>query len=92
MAKNQGAGAGWFNSTASHQNEDNAHAVFDGQFGDPEIENGRAEALRFAEILGEARALVAEEGFLHWQVVFPGVRLNRDSAGLSGDPDADIRL
>lgn len=74
------------------------HAFFDGQFGDPvdiargrtEIVNGRPEAVRFAEILAEARVLIAEEDFLHWQVAFPGVWSNWDSAALSGGFDAVV--
>lgn len=87
----------WLNPRAR---EDRAaiHAFYDGQFGDPveiargrvEIPNGRAEALRFAEILAEARALIAEEGFLHWQVAFPGVWSNWESAELCGGFDAVI--
>lgn len=74
------------------------HAFFDGQFGDPvdiargraEIRNGRPEAVRFAEILDEARAMIAEENFLHWQVAFPGVWSNWDSAALTGGFDAVV--
>jgi len=54
---------------------------FDGQFGDPldiamgkkEPKTKREEGQRFAEILGEARKLIAEENFLNWQVAFPGI-------------------
>jgi len=64
-------------------------AWLDGQFGDPiEIARGkvkvkvkkgdaetpaRAEAMRFAAILDDALALVAEERFMNWEVAFPGV-------------------
>ena len=73
-------------------------AFFDGQFGDPvriargtiEIENERPEATRFAAILADARALVAEERFLNWQVAFPGVWSNWQSAELTGGFDAVI--
>lgn len=73
-------------------------AFFDGQFGDPieialgktAIANGRAEARRFAALFAQARELVAEERFLHWQVAFPGVWSNWESAGLSGGFDAVI--
>lgn len=73
-------------------------AFFDGQFGDPidialgktTIANGRAEAKRFAALLAQARELVAEERFLHWQVAFPGVWGNWESEGLSGGFDAVI--
>ncbi len=54
---------------------------FDGQFGDPldiamgkkEPKTKREEGQRFAEILGQARMLIAEENFLNWQVTFPGI-------------------
>ena len=73
-------------------------AFFDGQFGDPvevvlgevESSNGRPEAQRFAALLDEARRLIAEERFLHWQVAFPGVWSNWESAGLEGGFDAVI--
>ena len=45
---------------------------------------------RFSELLGRARELVAEERFLNWQVVFPGVWSDWESAGLSGGFDAII--
>ncbi|HBT43156.1 MAG TPA: restriction endonuclease [Rhodospirillaceae bacterium] len=74
------------------------HAFFDGQFGDPinlalgrgEIVNGRPEARRFAEFLEQARMLVAEERFLNWQVVFPGVWSDWQSNRLQGGFDAVI--
>ncbi|PIW28291.1 MAG: restriction endonuclease [Rhodospirillales bacterium CG15_BIG_FIL_POST_REV_8_21_14_020_66_15] len=81
------------------------HAFFDGQFGDPtdialgkiEVTNGRPEAQRFAEILAQARALIAEERFLNWQVVFPGVwkdwQSNRRVGGFDaviGNPPWDV--
>ncbi|MGO9005923.1 MAG: Eco57I restriction-modification methylase domain-containing protein [Beijerinckiaceae bacterium] len=73
-------------------------AFFTGQFGDPvqialgkkEITNGRPEAVRFAEILGQARELIDEEHFLNWQVAFPGVWSNWESAALAGGFDAVI--
>jgi len=73
-------------------------AFFDGQFGDPvqvvlgevESSNGRPEAQRFAALLDEARRLIAEERFLHWQAVFPGVWSNWESAELQGGFDAVI--
>jgi hypothetical protein len=74
-------------------------AFFDGQFGDPvqialgasPLANGRAEvADRFSGLLGRARELIAEETFLNWQVAFPGVWSNWESAELSGGFDAMI--
>ena len=73
-------------------------AFFDGQFGDPvevvlgevESSNGRPEAQRFATLLGEARRLIAEERFLHWQVAFPGVWSNWENTELQGGFDAVI--
>jgi hypothetical protein len=73
-------------------------AFFDGQFGDPvqialgtvEIVNGRPEATRFAALFGEARALVSEEHFLNWQVVFPGIWSTWESLALTGGFDAVI--
>jgi hypothetical protein len=79
-------------------------AYFTGQYGDPvNIALGKigpldqkytgakkAEAERFAAILDRARALIAEERFLHWQVAFPGVWSNWNSAELEGGFDAII--
>jgi hypothetical protein len=73
-------------------------AFFDGQFGDPVkialgakvLENGRPEAKRFTEIFAEAVRLVHDEGFLNWQVAFPGVWSNWESAELTGGFDAVI--
>lgn len=73
-------------------------AFYDGQFGDPidiaqgrvAVVNGRPEAMRFADILGMARALVAEERFLNWQVAFPGLWSDWDGADLAGGFDAVI--
>ena len=74
------------------------HAFFDGQFGDPlEIAQGlavpataRPEAGRFAALLGRARRLVEEERFLNWQVSFPGVWQDMESARPKGGFDAVI--
>lgn len=74
------------------------HAFVDGQFGDPiqlamgtvDVTNGRAEASRFKELLTKARSLIAEEHFLNWQVLFPGVWSNWESAERSGGFDAII--
>jgi hypothetical protein len=73
-------------------------AFFDGQFGDPVqialgekvLENGRPEAKRFTEIFAEAVRLVHDEGFLNWQVAFPGVWSKWESAELTGGFDAVI--
>ena len=74
-------------------------AFFSGTLGDPiEIALGDAgidrdhrDAGRFAELLAEqSRRLMAEERFLHWQVAFPGVWSNWESAGLEGGFDAVI--
>jgi hypothetical protein len=45
---------------------------------------------RFTEIFSKARELVEEERFLNWQVAFPGVWSNWESAGLTGGFDAVI--
>jgi len=74
------------------------HAFFDGQFGDPidiaqdttEIRIGRPEAARFVELFEAARQLVTEERFLNWQVMFPGVWSDWESAELHGGFDAVI--
>jgi hypothetical protein len=73
-------------------------AFFDGQFGDPvalalgrqQLTNGRAEAVRFAELYRQARELVEEERFFNWQVMFPGVWQDWQEEGLSGGFDAVI--
>ncbi|MCZ8164035.1 MAG: hypothetical protein O9336_18690 [Microcystis sp. LE19-98.1E] len=81
--------------------KDNAKAVqgfFDGSFGDPfDIAQGKKEprakdehGKRFAEILAEARMLIAEERFLHWQVTFPGVWSDWQADELAGGFDAII--
>ena len=73
-------------------------SFFAGRFGDPvAIAAGtadplpeRAEGRRFVELLGEARALAAEERFLNWQVAFPGVWSRWESAEPQGGFDAVI--
>ena len=73
-------------------------AFFSGTLGDPiEIALGDAginrdhrDAGRFAELLEQSRRLIAEERFLHWQVAFPGVWSNWESAELEGGFDAVI--
>lgn len=65
---------------------------FDGQLGDPlDIAMGQKmpktkceEGRRFAEILDQARVLVAEEKFLNWQVAFPGIWSNWEEDELIG--------
>ncbi len=65
---------------------------FDGQFGDPldiamgkkEPKTKREEGQRFAEILGQARMLIAEENFLNWQVTFPGIWADWEEDELTG--------
>lgn len=70
---------------------------FDGQFGEPvAILLGKAspkpgrDIEAFDLILGEARTLIAEERFLHWQVAFPGVWSNWEQDGLTGGFDAIV--
>ena len=73
-------------------------SFFGGLLGDPiEIALGRAEAsaerpesAHFAELLHEARRLIAEERFLNWQASFPGVWTNWQSVRPAGGFDAVI--
>lgn len=73
-------------------------AFFDGQFGDPvQIATGAADPVgarddgrRFAVILRQARELIAEERFLHWQVAFPGVWSDWEENDLVGGFDAIV--
>ena len=73
-------------------------AFFSGTLGDPiaiavggaGIDRDHRDAGRFAELLEQARRLIAEERFLHWQVAFPGVWSNWESAELQGGFDAVI--
>ena len=73
-------------------------SFFGGLLGDPiEIALGRAEvsmerpeSARFAELLQEARRLVADERFLNWQAAFPGVWTNWESVTPEGGFDAVI--
>ena len=73
----------------------------DGQFGDPlAIARGRAEPERrrskaedvqaFTAIWRRARELIAEEGFLNWQIAFPGVWDRWDDEGRHGGFDAVV--
>ena len=65
---------------------------FDGQFGDPldiamgkrEPKTKREEGQRFAEILGQASMLIAEDNFLNWQVTFPGIWSDWEEDELTG--------
>ncbi len=81
--------------------KDNAKAIqgfFDGAFGDPfAIAQGKKQpsvkdehGKRFAEILAQARELIAQERFLNWQVTFPGVWSDWQSEALVGGFDAVI--
>ncbi len=80
-------------------------SYFTGLYGDPvqialgkldplaktyQSEKSKAEARRLAQILGQVRELVAEERFLNWQVAFPGVWSDWQSATLSGGFDAIV--
>ncbi len=73
----------------------------DGRFGDPipisrgrkSPEEGKAkpeEVEAFAAIWERARALIAEERFLNWQISFPGVWDNWASKGREGGFDAVV--
>ena len=74
------------------------YAYFLGIFGDPiDIASGKIEVLteeppgeRFAGLLYKARQLRDEERFFNWQVAFPGVWSEWESAGLHGGFDAVI--
>ena len=80
-------------------------SYFTGVYGDPvEIAMGKldplakvyktdvtkAEAVRLVQMLGQVRELVGEERFLNWQVTFPGVWSDWQSATLKGGFDAII--
>lgn len=73
----------------------------DGRFGEPipvargrmTPESGKArpeEVDRFTAIWREARALIDEERFLNWQIMFPGVWTNWAGKGLNGGFDAVV--
>lgn len=73
------------------------HHFFDGQFGEPvDILLGKSapkpgrDTEAFNGLLSEARTLIAEERFLHWQVAFPGVWSDWEQDGLVGGFDAII--
>ena len=69
-----------------------------GQFGDPveialrniEVPQSNPESERFSELLEKARLLIDEERFLNWQVAFPGVWSEWESAEREGGFDAVI--
>ena len=70
---------------------------FDGDFGDPvrvltgqEPLRAARDTARFAEILRQARELIEEERFLHWQVAFPGIWSDWEAEGLTGGFDAIV--
>ena len=73
-------------------------SFFGGLLGDPieialgreEVSPVRPESVRFAELLGEARRLTAEERFLNWQAAFPGVWTNWGGVEPNGGFDAVI--
>ena len=87
----------WMDLRGSHD-EGPFFGWLEGRFGDPidialgkvEIQGGSPEAKRFAEIMGQARRLIAEERFLNWQVAFPGVWSDWETPGLAGGFDAVI--
>lgn len=73
------------------------NSFFDGQFGDPvDIVMGKSkprggrDLAPFNDLLNEIKELVEEEGFLHWQVAFPGVWTDWETDGLVGGFDAVI--
>ena len=53
-------------------------------------ERAKSDAKAFAAILAQARELIGEERFLHWQVTFPGVWSEWQSEKLVGGFDAII--
>ena len=68
------------------------NSFFDGQYGDPlRILTGRpATDVAFAKFYAQCRQQIAEQRFLHWEVAFPGVWSNWESAELQGGFDAVI--
>jgi hypothetical protein len=69
-----------------------ANRFFDGQFGDVWLVLGgdRSSNEEFARFYDDCRTLVAERRFLHWEVAFPGVWTNWESAEPHGGFDAVI--
>ena len=74
------------------------HAFFEGRLGDPldiaqdrcAVSTATPDGERFAELLEQARSLMAEERFLNWQAAFPGVWTNLKNAEPDGGFDAVI--
>ncbi|MGJ0396054.1 MAG: Eco57I restriction-modification methylase domain-containing protein [Methylocystis sp.] len=56
----------------------------------PRRKRDRETAERFIALSKRAKALISEENFLHWQVGFPGVWTNWESAERAGGFDAII--
>ncbi len=73
-------------------------AYFDGTLGDPidiacghiEHDPEPREGERFTGLLAQARRLIEEERFFHWQVVFPGVWSDWDRQDRRGGFDAIV--
>lgn len=70
---------------------------FDGDFGDPvrvlmgqEPLRAARDTARFANMFDQARELIDEERFLHWQVAFPGIWSDWEAEGLTGGFDAIV--
>ena len=88
---------GWLN-IRGRDDKEALYAYFLGIFGDPiDIASGKIEVLteepvgeRFAGLLDKARQLLDDERFFNWQVAFPGVWSEWESAGLHGGFDAVI--
>lgn len=68
------------------------NGFLDGQFGDPlRILSGRPSTdASFVNFYAERRTQIAEQRFLHWEVAFPGVWTNWESAEPTGGFDAVI--
>ena len=87
----------WLN-IRDRDDQEALYAYFLGIFGDPiDIAAGkigaktkRPEGKRFARLLDKARQLLDEERFFNWQVAFPGVWSEWESAGQHGGFDAVI--
>ena len=87
----------WLN-IRSKEDKAALRAFFDGQFGDPvaiacgdaKVAAEHRESEHFRKLLDQARKLIDEERFLNWQVAFPGVWSNWESAKLHGGFDAVI--
>lgn len=85
----------WISPTEK-ENRGAIQSFFDNQFGDPvaiandEVAPRGKGAENFLKLLAEARALAAEQRFLHWEVAFPGVWTDWESNQPSGGFDAII--